>query len=216
MEGAILKEKATEVYKRLRKAYPNARIELHFNSPVQLLVATILSAQCTDARVNEVTERLFTKYQKPQDYLRWPLSELEQDIRATGFFRQKGRSLQGVMKALVEKHGGQVPAELEALTALPGVGRKTANVILGNAFGIPGIVVDTHVSRVTQRIGLTRETDPERIERDLSALYPREEWTRLSHTLIFHGRYTCKAKKPLCQSCVVSDLCDYFAAQSAG
>jgi endonuclease-3 len=160
--------------------------------------------------VNDVSGTLFKKYRKPADYLKHSLSELEADIRPTGFFRQKAKSLRRLMEELIEKHGGRVPENLDELTKLPGTGRKTANVVLGNAFGVPGIAVDTHVLRVSQRIGLTDEKNPEKIERDLMALLPKKEWTHLTHVLIFHGRYTCKAKKPLCPDCTVTDLCDYF------
>lgn len=212
MKQSDLKKKGALVYKRLKKAYPHARIELKFGNPLELLVATILSAQCTDVRVNQVTSRLFKKYKKPGDYLKVPESELEEDIRSTGFFRQKAKSLRGVMSGLLENHRGAVPPDMDALTTLPGIGRKTANVILGNAFDIPGIVVDTHVGRVSQRIGLCSEQNPDKIESALNLLFPRKEWTHLSHIFIFHGRYTCKARNPLCTKCTVADLCDFFAA----
>ena len=212
MEEADLKEKSAQVFKRLKKANPEARIELKFRSPLELLVATILSAQCTDVRVNQVTATLFKKYKKPADYLKVPAAELEDDIRSTGFYRQKAKSLRGVMEGLLENHKGTVPAEMDALTTLPGVGRKTANVVLGNAFHIPGIVVDTHVGRVSQRIGLSSKRQPDKIERDLNNLFPQKQWTQLSHILIFHGRYTCKARNPLCEECAVSGLCDFYAA----
>jgi endonuclease-3 len=205
-----LKKKAV-VYRRLQKAHPDARIELKFKTPLELLVATLLSAQCTDVKVNEVTASLFKKYRKPEDYLRHPLSELEADIRPTGFFRQKAKSLRGAMEGMVDAFGGQVPDDMEGLTGLPGIGRKTANVILGNAFGVPAIVVDTHVARVSQRIGLTAQKNPEKIETALGELFPRKSWTQLSHLLIFHGRYICKARKPLCDRCSLTDVCDYFS-----
>jgi endonuclease-3 len=210
LNPAEAKKKASIVYRRLKKAYPDAKIELKFSSSLELLVATILSAQCTDSRVNEVTSRLFKKYKKPQDYLKRPVTELEEDIRSTGFFHQKAKSLTGVMQALVEHHKGKVPADMDVLTGLPGIGRKTANVVLGNAFDIPGIVVDTHVGRVSRRIGLTSNKNPDKIEADLNGLFPMKEWVKLSHIFIFHGRYTCKAKKPLCHACAVPDLCDYY------
>ncbi len=209
-ERPDLKKKAAVVYRRLQKAHPEARIELKFKTPLELLVATLLSAQCTDVKVNEVTASLFKKYRKPQDYLRRPLSELEADIRPTGFFRQKAKSLRGAMEGMVDAFGGKVPDDMEGLTGLPGIGRKTANVILGNAFGVPGIVVDTHVARVSQRIGLTAQKNPEKIETALGELFPRKSWTQLSHLLIFHGRYICKARKPLCDRCSLTDVCDYF------
>ncbi len=210
MAAADLKKKAAVVYRRLQKAHPDARIELKFKTPLELLVATVLSAQCTDVRVNEVTASLFKKYRKPEDYLRRALSELEADIRPTGFFRQKAKSLRGAMERMVDTFGGEVPGDMEGLTRLPGIGRKTANVILGNAFGVPGIVVDTHVARVSQRIGLTDQKNPEKIETALGGLFPRKSWTHLSHLLIFHGRYICKARKPLCDRCPLTDVCDYF------
>jgi len=171
-------------------------------------VATILSAQCTDARVNQVTPALFARCPKAEDYARIPVAELEELIRSTGFFRNKAKSLRGLGAALVERHGGAVPDTMEELTRLPGVGRKTANVVLGNAFGAnEGIVVDTHVGRLSQRLGFTRQTDPVRIERDLVELFPRRDWALLAHLLIFHGRAVCKAPRPRCGDCVLADLC---------
>ncbi|NOY81048.1 MAG: endonuclease III [Kiritimatiellaeota bacterium] len=202
-------QRAHEIYTRLRAEHPAARIELDFSNPFELLVATVLSAQCTDARVNRVTARLFRKYRTPDDYLAVPKSELEEDIRSTGFFRRKAESIRRIAQALHERFDDRVPADLEALTSLPGVGRKTANVVLGNAFGIPGIVVDTHVIRVSQRLGLTGESDPARIEQDLMQLFPAKEWVRLSHTLVFHGRYLCKARKPGCERCPVKGFCRF-------
>jgi len=201
------RERTRRIYEGLAATNPGARIELTFADPLELLVATILAAQCTDRRVNEVTALLFRRYRTPRDYLAVPPAELEEAIRPTGFFRQKAKTLRAVMERLDRDFGGQVPSRMEDLLSLPGVGRKTANVILGNAFGVPGIVVDTHVARVSRRLGLTAEEKPDRIEEDLAALFPREEWTRLSHVLIFHGRYTCKARRPLCGECPVADLC---------
>jgi len=214
MKGKNLKTKAEEAYRRLKHRHPDATIALKFSNPVELLVATILSAQCTDVKVNQVTAKLFTKYRTPADFLAAPAGELENDIHATGFFRQKTKSIRGAMQAIAERHGGQVPADLEALTKLPGVGRKTANVLLGNAFGIPGLVVDTHVSRVSQRIGLTKNFDPVKIEFDLMELIPQEEWTQFSHVMIFHGRRICVARKPKCEECPVNDLCDFIKPSS--
>jgi endonuclease-3 len=205
-----LKTKAREVYKRLRKLHPDAHIELDFTNPLELLVATVLSAQCTDVRVNLVTNALFKKYRRPADYLRVPVVELQIDIVSTGFFRNKAKAIRGQMQALLERHGGEVPQTMEELVALPGVGRKTANVILGNAFGVPGIPVDTHVQRVSQRIGLTKNDDPVKIEFDLMALFPKKDWTLLGHTLIFHGRRVCVARKPACEKCPLTGLCDYY------
>lgn len=191
-----------------RLTYPEAHCELDFGDPLQLLVATVLSAQCTDKRVNLVTKELFANYPTAADYAQASQEELEGAIRSTGFFRNKAKNLRALATALVEKHGGQVPASMEALTALPGVGRKTANVVLGNAFGLnEGIVVDTHVARLSQRLGLTQESAPEKIEADLIQWVPREQWTLFSHWLIWHGRRRCTARKPDCAGCEVAALC---------
>jgi endonuclease-3 len=193
---------------RLEAAYPDARCALDHRDPLELLVATILSAQCTDARVNQVTPALFRRYSAAADYARAPLAELEEAIRSTGFFRNKARSLQGLGAALVERHGGRVPETMAELVRLPGVGRKTANVVLGNAFGRDeGIVVDTHVGRVSRRLALTRADVPEKVERDLMSLVPRQKWTLWAHLLIAHGRAVCKAPHPRCDECPVADLC---------
>ena len=206
------RERAAELYRRLRREHPHAHIELNYSTPWELLAATVLSAQCTDKRVNQVTADLFQKYRDPADYLRASIKELESDIRSTGFFRRKAENLRRIARAVIEQFDGEVPADMEALTQLPGVGRKTANVVLGNAFGVPGVVVDTHVSRVARRLGLTLNTDPVKIERDLAALFPAKEWITLSHILVFHGRYLCKARKPECRRCPVTDLCEYSSA----
>jgi endonuclease-3 len=196
------------VIPRLKAEYPDARTELDWTNPLELLVATMLSAQTTDVRVNGVTKKLFDKYRTAAAYAGADPGELEEDIRPTGFYRNKARSLRGMARALVEEHGGSVPRTMPELVALPGVGRKTANVVLGNAFGIDeGIVVDTHVRRVSNRLGLTEEQDPEKIERDLMAVVPREDWTVFSHLLILHGRRICKARKPDCPNCPVNDIC---------
>lgn len=208
-----LQKKSKTVYKKLAAKYPDADIELDYSNPLELLVATMLSAQCTDKKVNQVTKELFAKYKRPEDYLEVPPEELEQDIRPTGFYRQKTKSLRGVMQALVDDYDGCVPEDLASMTALPGIGRKTANVILGNAFGVPGIAVDTHVKRVANRIGLTTNSNPDKIEKDLMRLYPEAEWVNLSHVLIFHGRYTCKSRKPMCEECPVTEHCNFFAEQ---
>lgn len=193
---------------RLKAEYPGARTELDWSNPLELLVATILSAQTTDVRVNEVTKTLFAKYRSAADYAGADPNELEEDIRPTGFFRNKARSLRGMAQALVEEHGGEVPRTMPELVVLPGVGRKTANVVLGNAFGIDeGVVVDTHVRRVSGRLGLTGKQDPEKIEQDLMRVVPREDWTVFSHLLIFHGRRVCKARKPDCPNCPLNDVC---------
>ena len=202
------KQRARKILKLLERAYPDAACTLDYTNPLELLVATILSAQCTDERVNALTPALFRKYRDCNDYLKVAPVELEQDIRPTGFYRNKTRSIQGACRLMLEKHGGRVPDNLEALLELPGVARKTANVVLGNAFGVAvGIAVDTHVARVSQRLELTREQQPEKIERDLMKLVPRTEWTRFSHILIAHGRAVCKARRPLCEECVVEKLC---------
>lgn len=195
------------VLERLRAAYPDAAIALRFRSPLELAVATILSAQCTDVRVNEVTPRLFRRYRSARAYAAADPHELRDIIRPTGFFNNKAKSIQGLARAVLERHGGEVPRTMEELRALPGIGRKTANVILGNAFGVPGMVVDTHVRRVALRLAFTRETDPERIERDLQAVIPEDAWTLASHLFIFHGRRTCAARKPACGRCPVEPLC---------
>ncbi|HTR77860.1 MAG TPA: endonuclease III [Gemmatimonadaceae bacterium] len=200
--------RAPEIFDRLTRAYPNAHCALDFNSPFQLLVATILSAQCTDKRVNMVTPALFKRFPTPAALAAAPVPELEAIIKSTGFYHSKAKSLIGMATAIEERHGGRVPDEMSDLVALPGVGRKTANVILGNAFGKnEGVVVDTHVARLSRRLALTRHSDPEQIEQDLIRLFPRPQWTLLSHLLIEHGRTICDARKPKCALCVVSDLC---------
>jgi len=193
----------------LDQHYPNAHCTLDFKNPLQLLVATVLSAQCTDVRVNRVTPALFLKYPTAAHFARAPLAELEQDIYTTGFFRQKAKSIKAICQALTEGHGGQVPASLEELVKLPGIGRKTANVILGNAFDIPGIVVDTHMGRVAARLGLTRQKDPVKVELDLMPLVPKERWVKFSHQMIWHGRQVCTAQKPQCARCPLLKYCDY-------
>ena len=193
---------------RLKAEYPDARTELDWQSPLELLVATVLSAQTTDVQVNRVTQTLFAKYRIAEDYAHADPSELEEDIRPTGFYRNKARSLRNMAGALVEEHGGEVPSTMRELVALPGVGRKTANVVLGNAFGVDeGIVVDTHVRRVSGRLGLTENNDPVKIEQDLMQVVPEKDWTVFSHLLILHGRRTCKARKPDCPNCVLNDIC---------
>ncbi len=202
------KERAAQVQKLLEQAYPEARCELNFRNPYELLVATILSAQCTDARVNQVTPAFFACFPDAGSLAQASQEEVEALIKRTGFYRNKAKVLLGMAKALVAEHQGQVPAHMDALVRLPGVGRKTANVVLGTAFGLAtGIVVDTHVARVSRRLGLTRSTDPDRIEEELMDLFPRDTWVGLSHRLILHGRYVCQARKPKCQECVLSSLC---------
>ena len=193
----------------LDTTYPEAKISLDFSNPLELLVATVLSAQCTDERVNQVTKKLFKKYRTAVDYANAPPGELEEDIRSTGFFRNKAKSLKNCGAELVEKHQAEVPDSLEELVKLPGIGRKTANVILGNAFNTPGIVVDTHVGRISQRIGLTLQRDPVKIEFDLMERIPEKKWTVFSHQLIQHGRRVCKARKPQCSECTLLEHCDH-------
>jgi endonuclease-3 len=203
-----LAERAQQLVELFPKIYPDAHCELDFKDPLQLLVATILSAQCTDKRVNLVTPRLFAKYKSASALARAKANELEDEIRSTGFFRNKARSIRAAAAAIEKDHQGRVPETMEELRQLPGVGRKTANVVLGNAFGKDeGIVVDTHVARLSQRLGLTRHTDPEKIERDLMKIIPREHWTNWSHWLIWHGRRRCFARKPDCANCEVFRLC---------
>jgi len=202
------KRRAAQVVRLLRREYPDATCALNYTSPLELLVATILSAQCTDERVNQVTKDLFKKYRTAADYARTPLDELERGIQSTGFFRNKARSIVGCCKLLAEQYAGQVPQDLEALVELPGIGRKTANVVLGTAFGVPsGVVVDTHVTRVSRRLGLTAQKDPEKIEQDLMALVPESEWIDFGHRTIHHGRRTCTARKPECGECVLGGIC---------
>jgi len=203
-----LKARARKIVGRLERAYPDATCALHHGNALELLVATILSAQCTDARVNKVTPALFAKYRSAGDYASADPKALEREIQSTGFFRNKTKSIIGMAQRLVERHGGDVPDTMEALVALPGVGRKTANVILGTWFGKnDGVVVDTHVQRIARLLKLTRHDDPVKIERDLMALVPRPKWSVFSHMLILHGRTVCIARRPRCEVCVLSDLC---------
>ena len=192
----------------LQQTYPDAHCELNFASPLQLLIATILSAQCTDKRVNRVTADLFQQYRSAADFANADLAELEHTIKSTGFFRNKAKNIKACCATLVAKHGGEVPRTMDKLTALGGVGRKTANVVLGNSFGInAGVVVDTHVTRLANRLGLTKQTDAEKIEQELMPLVPREQWTLFSHWLIWHGRRRCDARKPDCAGCEIAGLC---------
>lgn len=206
--GAERKARTRTIIARLHREFPDAACALVHRNPLELLVATILSAQCTDARVNQVTPGLFARYRDADAYATADPRVFEQEIQSTGFFRNKTKSILGMAQALVEHHGGRVPDSMDALVALPGVGRKTANVVLGNAFGKnAGIVVDTHVQRISTLLGLTRETTPEKIERDLMALVPRSRWTVFSHLLILHGRKTCIARRPRCERCRLVELC---------
>lgn len=205
---AAKKERCAAITARLRAAYPNAHCELNHSNPLELLVATILSAQCTDKQVNIVTAELFKKYKTAADYANAPLPQLEQDLRAIGLFRNKAKSVRACCQALLEKHNGQVPATMDELVQLGGVGRKTANVVLGNAFNVNvGVVVDTHVARLSNRLGYTNETKPEKIEADLIKLVPQPDWTLFSHELIWHGRRRCYARNPDCPNCEVQTLC---------
>ncbi|MCC7376918.1 MAG: endonuclease III [Verrucomicrobiales bacterium] len=206
-------ERVRQITAKLRATYPDAHCELNFANPLQLLIATILSAQCSDKQVNLVTAELFAKYQTAADFARADPAQLESDIRRIGLFRNKAKNIRATCQALVDRYAGQVPATMEALTDLDGVGRKTANVVLGNAFDIQsGVVVDTHVARLSQRLGLTRETDPVHIESALMKLVPEKEWAMFSHWLIWHGRRRCSARKPDCAQCEIRDLCPSNAA----
>jgi endonuclease III len=205
-----LVRRARKMNRLLTELYPDAHCELDFTSPLQLLVATILSAQCTDRRVNLVTPTLFAKYPTAADYAAPDRAEIETIIMSTGFFRAKTTSIIGMAQAVCERFGGEVPGRLKDLVTLPGVGRKTANVVLGNAFGVPGITVDTHVGRLTRRFGWTTEVDPVKVETDIAALIPRREWTLLSHRVIWHGRRVCHSRKPACGACALAPLCPSF------
>jgi endonuclease III len=203
-----LRDRVAEILRILKKTYPAAKCTLDHRTPLQLLVATILSAQCTDERVNIVTKNLFRKYKTPEDFANAPEGELERDIQSTGFYRNKAKSIRAMAASLLEKYGGRVPETMEELIGLAGVGRKTANVVLGNAFDQNvGVVVDTHVARLSERLGLTKHSSPEKIELDLMELVPREDWTLWSHLLIHHGRAICKARGPECGKCVIFEHC---------
>lgn len=205
------KKRTAEIIKRLKKAYPDAHCALNHTNPFELLIATILSAQCTDVQVNIVTANLFRKYRGPRDFIDVSQEELEHDIRSIGFFRSKAKNIQAASRRLLEVYGGEVPRTMEDVTSLAGAGRKTANVVLGNAFGIAsGVVVDTHVSRLSQRLGITKQKTPEKIEKDLEKLVPKNDWVMFSHWLIFHGRQVCKARRPLCTACVLADQCPSY------
>jgi endonuclease-3 len=203
------KARAKQIIRLLERAYPDARIQLAFRSPLELLVATILAAQCTDERVNQVTRTLFDRYRRAEDYARADLATLEREIHSTGFYKAKARALVGMARELVARHRGEVPRSVEALMALPGVGRKTANVVLGNAFGQPAIAVDTHVFRVSQRLGLARSEDPEKVHDQLCQVIRRPGWTAFCHLLATHGRRVCSARKPDCPACPVRPLCPW-------
>jgi len=205
-------QRAKKIFTTLRRTHPDARIMLNFNNPLELLVATVLSAQCTDERVNIVTQDLFKKYRAAADYADVPQIELEQDIRSTGFFRNKAKAINAACKDIVQKHARQVPDNMDELVKLAGVGRKTANVILGNAYNIPGVVTDTHVIRLSRLMGLSPNTDPVKLEFDLMELVPKKNWTLFSHLLIFHGRRICIARQPDCDNCPVRSYCCYGSA----
>ena len=203
-----LKKRTRDIIRRLKRAYPDAKTALNHSNPFELLIATILSAQSTDARVNIVTADLFRKYKKPEDYLKVSAHELEKDIHSTGFFRNKTKSIQGTAKLLTEQYGGEVPHTMDELLELPGVARKTANVVLGNAFGIKaGVVVDTHVTRLSHRLALSEEKTAEKIEQDLIPIVPKKDWVIFPHLMIYHGRKICKARNPLCEECTLEKLC---------
>ncbi len=215
MKLPVTRKKALALLQQLYRLYPDAHCALHYRTPFQLLVATILSAQCTDVRVNKVTESLFEKYPDPQTLAQADLPVLEADIRSTGFYRNKAANLIGCARTLLARHAGEVPKTLENLVVLPGVGRKTANVVLGNAFGVPGMVVDTHVKRLARRFGWTVNVTPEKIEQDLCRLLPREHWVQSSHLLIWHGRELCKAPVPLCSFCALQQECPRIGVHRA-
>ena len=203
-----LKKRTRDIIRRLKRAYPGAKCSLNHSNPFELLVATILSAQSTDDRVNIVTADLFRKYKKPEDYLKVSPHELEKDIHSTGFFRNKTKSIQGTARLLTEQYGGEVPHTMDELLELPGVARKTANVVLGNAFGIKaGVVVDTHVTRLSHRLALSDEKTAEKIEQDLIPIVPKKDWVIFPHLMIYHGRKICKARNPLCEECTIEKLC---------
>jgi len=207
-EGLDMKERVSEITRLLERMHPDAKIALNYNSPLQLLIATMLSAQCTDQRVNEVTEKLFRKYRKAEDYARGDLAGLEQMIKPTGFYRNKAKNIKMACHTLVDRFSSEVPKTMEELLTLPGVARKTANIVLSNAYGIiEGIAVDTHVRRVAKRLGLTENDDQDKIEKDLMEIVPKEKWARFTDLLIFHGRRICLAKKPKCNKCVLNNIC---------
>lgn len=206
-DKAAAAERVKKIWPILKATYPDATIALHFSNPLELLIATILSAQCTDVRVNIVTKDLFRKYRSAEDWAKAGLTDIESGIRSTGFYHNKAVNIKGACTKIIQEHGGQVPQSIEELIALPGVGRKTANVVLGNAFGIPGIACDTHVIRLSRRLELSENSDPVKLERDLAEIVPKDRWTLFSHLLIFHGRTICKARKPDCPVCPIAAHC---------
>jgi len=207
VDKAETAERIKNIWPILKKSYPRAKIALEFVNPLELLIATILSAQCTDARVNMVTKDLFRKYKSASDWVNADLKEIESDIRSTGFFRNKALNIKGACTKIIEQYGGKVPATMEELLTLPGVGRKTANCVLGDAFGIPGITCDTHVIRLSRRLGLSENSDPVKLEFDLAEIVPRRNWTAFSHLVITHGRNVCTARKPDCPNCPIAQYC---------
>lgn len=209
-----MQEKIKDIIDVLSKHYPSVRVALNYSNPLELLIATILSAQCTDERVNKITPYVFKKYPTAKNFAEADLKILEEDIKPTGFYKNKAKHIKTCCQALVEKYNGEVPADLEKLTTLPGIGRKTANVVLGNAFGIPGIVVDTHVRRVSQRLGLTKNSDAVKIEFDLMNIVPKIDWTKFSLQLTWHGRTVCTARRPDCKKCPTLLFCDYYQETS--
>jgi endonuclease-3 len=206
-DKAAAAKRVEQIWPILRKTYPDAKVALHFSNPLELLVATILSAQCTDVRVNMVTKDLFRKYRSAADWAGATQEQIEEDVKTTGFFRNKATSIRAACQKLVEDYGGEVPDSMEKLVALPGVGRKTANVVLGDAFGVPGIICDTHVIRLSRRLALSDNTDPVKLEFDLADIVPRQNWTLFSHSLVFHGRSVCTARKPNCPECPIAEFC---------
>ena len=203
------RERALIVFKKLKKAYPDAKCSLGHRTPLELLVATILSAQCTDVRVNKVTPALFKRFKKPADYADAPVKELQKYIQSCGFYQTKSRSIMGACSVMIERHNGEVPDTLNELLELPGVGRKTANVILGTAFGVPGVVVDTHCGRIARRLGFTKNTDPVKVEQDLMKIWPEKHWSIFSHLMVYHGRGDCESRSPRCSECVLRNLCPF-------
>ena len=206
-DKAAAQQRVKDIWPILRKTYPDAKVALNFTNPLELLVATILSAQCTDVRVNIVTKDLFKKYRSASDWAQADVRKIEEDIQTTGFFRNKAQNIKGTCTRIAREFAGRVPQTMEELTALPGVGRKTANVVLGNAFGIPGIVCDTHVIRLSRRLALSDNSDPVKLEFDLADIVPKKDWTLFSHLLVFHGRNLCKARKPNCPACPIAAFC---------
>jgi endonuclease-3 len=205
-----LKKKVKRISKKLYEAYPEATCSLDYQSPLQLLISTILAAQCTDERVNIVTKELFKKYRTAEDFAKANIEELEQDIKSTGFYRNKAKNIIACCSKIIKEHGGKVPDNMEDLTALPGVGRKTANVVLSNVYNVPGVIVDTHCKRLSNRIGLTEQEDPVKIEHELMEIIPHKDWSKFSNNLVFHGRAICDARKPKCEICPISEDCSYF------